>query len=196
MIVGAGLVPARIAEGNDVRFLSTTSLASYLVIALTRDPGGDKPRPYRLLNSTPTCATPLIMEEKLAAGGVVVEAVGGVIRVLLVHRPRYDDWSFPKGGVHSGESLEEAALREVLEETGVECRVERKLSVARYNYRTKRGAVRPKAVHYFLMQATGGRIATDGVEVDHAEWLDVAEAQGRLSYDFDKEMLARLIENP
>ena len=134
-------------------------------------------------------------KEKLAAGGVVVETTGGVMRVLIVHRPRYDDWSFPKGGVHDGERIEDAALREMLEETGVECRIKRKLGIAHYNYRTKRGAVRPKAVHYFLMEPAGGQITTDGVEVDRAEWVDIAEAKRRLSYDFDKEMLAGLIDN-
>ena len=143
----------------------------------------------------PSCATSLIMKEKLAAGGVVIETSGDLVRVLIEHRPRYDDWSFPKGGVNAGESLENAALREVLEESGIECRIRRKLAVARYNYRTKRGAVRPKAVHYFLMEAVGGQITTDGDEVDCAEWFHIAEAERRLSYDFDKEMLAGLINN-
>ncbi len=112
-----------------------------------------------------------------------------------MHRPRYDDWSFPKGGVNDGESIEDAALREVIEETGIECRIQRKLVVAHYHYRTKRGAVRPKAVHYFLMEAVGGQITTDGDEVDRAEWFAAADADRRLSYDFDKEMLARLINS-
>ena len=126
---------------------------------------------------------------------MVIKTIGDAVRVLLVHRPRYDDWSFPKGGVNAGESTEAAALREVREETGIECRIERKLAVARYHYRTKRGAVRPKAVHYFLMEPSGGRITTDGDEVDIAEWLDIADAERRLSYDFDKEMLDGLINN-
>ncbi len=133
-------------------------------------------------------------KEKLAAGGVVVEtADGGPVRVLLVHRPRYDDWSFPKGGVTEGESLKEAALREVLEETGLRCRIVRKLGLALYRYRTRRGKRRPKIVHYFLMEQVGGHIATDGVEVDRAGWFDASEAERLLSYDFDKELLAKLI---
>jgi 8-oxo-dGTP pyrophosphatase MutT (NUDIX family) len=135
------------------------------------------------------------MKEKLAAGGLVIETSGDVVKVLLVHRPRYGDWSFPKGGVKPGESVEDAGLREVREETGIECRIRRKLTVARYRYRTKRGAVRPKAVHYFLMEPVRGQITTDGDEVDLAEWVDIADAEGRLSYDFDKEMLAGLINN-
>lgn len=117
------------------------------------------------------------------------------IRVLLVHRPRYDDWSFPKGGVDKDESIEDAALREVFEETGLKCRIIRKLAEARYRYRTRRGAVRPKAVHYFLMEPVGGQITTDGEEVDSAEWFDTADAEKRLSYDLDKEILITLVDS-
>ena len=135
-------------------------------------------------------------KEKLAAGGVVIESTGGgTFRVLLVHRPRYDDWSLPKGGVSEGESFEDAALREVVEETGLRCRIIKKLDVARYRYRTRRGAVRPKVVHYFLMERVGGHISTDGYEVDSAGWFDAPEAKRLLSYDFDKELLAKLIDS-
>ena len=132
-------------------------------------------------------------KEKLAAGGVVTEKSGGIVRVLLVHRPRYDDWSLPKGGVHEGESLEDAAVREVLEETGLRCRILRELTAARYRYRTRRGALRPKVVHYFLMERVGGQIETDGVEVDRADWFDATEAVKLLSYDFDRGLLTELI---
>jgi 8-oxo-dGTP pyrophosphatase MutT (NUDIX family) len=135
-------------------------------------------------------------KEKLAAGGVVIEAIDDrAIRVLLVHRPRYGDWSFPKGGVDEGESIEDAALREVFEETGLKCRIVRKLAEARYRYRTRRGAVRPKAVHYFLMEPVGGQIATDGEEIDSAEWFDTADAEKMLSYDLDKEILKTLVDS-
>ena len=117
------------------------------------------------------------------------------IRVLLVHRPRYDDWSFPKGGVDKDESIEDAALSEVFDETGLKCRIIRKLAEARYRYRTRRGAVRPKAVHYFLMEPVGGQITTDGEEVDSAEWFDTADAEKRLSYDLDKEILITLVDS-
>jgi 8-oxo-dGTP pyrophosphatase MutT (NUDIX family) len=135
-------------------------------------------------------------KEKLAAGGVVIEVIyDQPIRVLLVHRPQYDDWSFPKGGVDKDESIEDAALREVFEETGLKCRIIRKLAEARYRYRTRRGAVRPKAVHYFLMEPVSGQITTDGEEVDSAEWFDTADAEKRLSYDLDKEILITLVDS-
>lgn len=134
-------------------------------------------------------------KEKLTAGGVVIETTGDrPVKVLLVHRPRYHDWSFPKGGVAEGESVEDAALREVLEETGLWCRIKRKLAVARYRYRTRRGAIRPKVVHYFLMEPVSGQIKTDGVEVDRADWFDAPEAERQLSYDRDKELLAKVID--
>ena len=129
-------------------------------------------------------------EEKLAAGGVVIdESAEGGPRVLVVHRPRYDDWSFPKGGVHKGETLEQAAIREVREETGLECRVVCELSSVRYSYRTRKGILRPKVVHYFLMEPSGRTFDIEGDEVDCTEWLSPDDARSKLSYLHDREML-------
>ena len=84
-----------------------------------------------------------------AAGGVVVRDDG---RVLVVHRPKYDDWTFPKGKADPGESDEECALREVREETGLECVLEDELPQTRYF--DSRG--RPKRVRWWRMRAVGG----------------------------------------
>ncbi len=133
-------------------------------------------------------------KEKLAAGGIVLRDMGSAsARVLLVHRPEYGDWSYPKGGVEGDESLEDAALREVREETGITARILRKLSISRYDYRTRRGGIRPKAVHYFLMEPLTAEIKVDGHEVDHADWFELAEAMGKLSYADDLETLAALL---
>ena len=114
-------------------------------------------------------------------------------RVLLVHRPRYDDWSFPKGKLDPSETVEQAALREVAEETGLECRIIRKLATLRYNYRTRnKGLLKPKAVHYFLMERVGGDIRVPGEEVDRAGWFDFARASEMLSYEQDKNLLAAI----
>jgi 8-oxo-dGTP diphosphatase len=128
-------------------------------------------------------------QEKVAAGGVVLDQKG---RVLIVHRGRYDDWSFPKGGVDEGESLEQAALREVKEEAGLECEIVRKLASSRYFFTTRKGQTRLKVVHYFLMKIIGGRLLADGSETDEAIWCEVAEAAARLSYQGDKDLLGEI----
>jgi 8-oxo-dGTP pyrophosphatase MutT (NUDIX family) len=129
-------------------------------------------------------------KEKVSAGGIVLDDEG---RVLMVHRPRYDDWSFPKGGVDSGETIEQAALREVLEEAGLQCKIIRQLSDSRYLYTTPKGATRAKVVHYFLMEITGGRLFADGLETDEAAWCSLEEAEKRLSYAGDKAVLQELV---
>jgi 8-oxo-dGTP diphosphatase len=105
------------------------------------------------------------------------------VEVLLVHRPRYDDWSFPKGKALAGETDEECALREVEEETGLRCELGSELPQTSY---VSRG--RPKRVRYWLMPRCAGELApTD--EVDAGEWLSLVEAHERLSYDRDRMLL-------
>jgi 8-oxo-dGTP pyrophosphatase MutT (NUDIX family) len=131
--------------------------------------------------------------EILAAGGIVIDYATHAPRVLLVHRPAYDDWSFPKGKLDKGETVEQAALREVREETGLECRIVRELATLRYRYRTRNaGRLKPKAVHYFLMEHVSGDIRVPCVEVDRAEWFDFAQAAGALSYEQDRKLLDSL----
>ncbi|MEW6128122.1 MAG: NUDIX hydrolase [Acidobacteriota bacterium] len=127
--------------------------------------------------------------EIVAAGGVIVNDEGGV---LLVHRPGYNDWSFPKGKLDEGETIEAGALREVREETGLECELIRELSNTRYAYTTRKGEIKPKVVHYFLMKVTGGELFTDGTETDEAKWCSLDEARKKLSYDGDREKLEEL----
>jgi 8-oxo-dGTP diphosphatase len=131
--------------------------------------------------------------EILAAGGIVIDGAIGEPRVLLVHRPRYDDWSLPKGKLNSGEGLEAAAVREVREETGLECRIIREVATVRYSYRTrKRGHFKPKVVHYYLMEPVSGEIRVPGDEVDRALWLELAEALEKLTYEQDRKLLASI----
>jgi 8-oxo-dGTP pyrophosphatase MutT (NUDIX family) len=132
----------------------------------------------------------VMKDDILAAGGIIIDESADSRRVLLVHRPRYDDWSFPKGKLDPGESIEEAAVREVKEETGLECRIVRKLAVGRYHYRTRhKGRLKPKAVHYFLMERLTRRIKVPGDEVDLALWVDLEEASQKLTYAQDKKLL-------
>ncbi len=115
-----------------------------------------------------------------AAGGIVRRLQGGVVEVLLVHRPAYGDWTFPKGKLEAGESHVECALREVEEETGLRCAVGRELPVV--SYRDSRG--RDKSVRYWLMEVVGGGLRFEH-EVDQARWVGVAEAATLLSYPRD-----------
>ena len=123
-----------------------------------------------------------------AAGGLVCRtAEDGAVELVLVHRPAYDDWAFPKGKLHRGESEEEAAVREVEEETGLRCRLGRELGISRYH--DSRG--RPKTVRYWQMAPVGGALAPAN-EVDDARWVSLADAPALLTYPRDLELLVQL----
>jgi 8-oxo-dGTP diphosphatase len=119
-----------------------------------------------------------------AGGGVVVRRAGGEVEVLLVHRPAYGDWTFPKGKADPGESDEACALREVEEETGLRCSLGRELPSTTYTDPRDR----PKLVRYWLMEVVGGSLRFEH-EVDDARWLTVAEAAELLSYPRDLDVL-------
>ncbi len=124
------------------------------------------------------------MSERVqAAGGVVLDSQG---RVALVHRPRYDDWSLPKGKLDPGESFEQAALREVEEETGLRARLVRELPSIRYS--DNKG--RPKVVRYWLMDVAEDPGFEPNDEVDELRWLEPEAALTLLSYERDHQVLA------
>lgn len=116
----------------------------------------------------------------------------GVLEVALVHRPRYDDWSWPKGKLDPGEDWGTAAARETLEETGLEVRLGRPLPEARYLLLTKSGEQGEKIVRYWASTVTGGSGVLEN-EIDAVEWLDVTEANVRLDYAHDREQLRALV---
>jgi 8-oxo-dGTP pyrophosphatase MutT (NUDIX family) len=123
--------------------------------------------------------------EVRAAGGVVRRRrANGGDEIVLVHRPAYDDWSFPKGKLEEGEREEDAALREVEEETGLRCRLERELTTT--SYRDARG--RSKTVRYWLMEPVAGQVAADN-EVDDARFVPLEEARALLTYPRDVAVL-------
>ena len=120
-----------------------------------------------------------------AAGGVVRKnGAKGQLRLAVVHRPGYDDWSFPKGKLDRGETLEEAALREVEEETGLRCRLVTALGCTAYS--DHKG--RDKVACYYLMDVVGGRFKA-GSEIDEVRWVTVDEALDLLSYRRDRALL-------
>lgn len=124
--------------------------------------------------------------EVRAAGGVVWRRRDGELEVLLVYRNRYGDWTFPKGKVKAGETDEDAAIREVEEETGLLCVLGAELPSTGYTD----PKLRPKKVRYWAMQATGEGAAQN--EVDDIRWLPVVEAEPALSHDRDREVLRAL----
>jgi 8-oxo-dGTP pyrophosphatase MutT (NUDIX family) len=124
------------------------------------------------------------MELIEAGGGVVVDLSKGKPRYLLVHRPRYDDWSLPKGKLNSDEQHHDAAIREVKEETGLVCDALAKLSPV--NYVTPNG--NPKRVMYWLMQARSGKFVKND-EVDAVSWLKRKKAMSLLTHVHDQAVL-------
>ena len=120
-----------------------------------------------------------------AGGGVVSRvAPSGEVEVLLVHRPKYDDWTFPKGKTDRGEHDIDAARREVEEETGYRCAVGRELTSTTYVDRKGR----PKEVRYWLMTVEGGEFTPNG-EVDELRWVAPDQARWLLTYDRDRDVL-------
>ncbi|MER6603647.1 NUDIX hydrolase [Streptomyces parvus] len=113
---------------------------------------------------------------------------GGSVEVCLVHRPRYDDWSFPKGKLKRGEDPRAAAVREVLEETGHHCALGEPLPASRYPV-----AGRPKEVAYWAAEATGGSFTAND-EVDRILWLAPDAARARLTQPRDVRQLTAFLD--
>ena len=129
--------------------------------------------------------------EVCASGAVLWRTCPDGIEVAVVHRPRYDDWSLPKGKLDAGESWEDAAVREVEEETGVRARLGAELPSVSYDDHKRRR----KLVRYWLAEAEGGTGEFEpNDEVDELRWLSPNEAMSLLSYERDQGVLAAATE--
>jgi 8-oxo-dGTP diphosphatase len=124
----------------------------------------------------------------IAAGGVVWRERRGSLQVLLVHRPRYDDWSLPKGKLAPNEHVLVAARREIEEETGQQVVLGPPLGVQRYTVR-KNGATAQKLVHYWSARPLDDADFQPNSEVDEVAWLPVDKARTKLSYSRDVDIL-------
>ena len=124
-----------------------------------------------------------------AAGGIPVRETPAGLEVLVVHRPQYGDWSFPKGKCEPEESDEACAIREVAEETGLVCALETELPSTRYHD----SKARPKHVRYWRLRVVDGELEYVH-EVDEARWVSAAEAESLLTYERDLVVLRALVD--
>ena len=130
-------------------------------------------------------------DEVRAAGGIPWRrADDGSLEVLVIHRPRYDDWSFPKGKLDPGETWEQAAVREVWEEAAIVPVLGAELATTQY--RDRHG--RPKRVRYWSMPVAADRGFDPGDEVDERRWVSTDDATGMLTHDHDRDVLTALLQ--
>ncbi|HSP03532.1 MAG TPA: NUDIX hydrolase [Acidimicrobiales bacterium] len=127
--------------------------------------------------------------EVRAAGGIPWRHAGDALEVLVIRRPRYDDWTFPKGKLDPGETWEQAAVREVWEETGIVAVLS--TEIAGTEYRDRYGCA--KQVRYWSMPVAADAGFEPNDEVSERRWMSVAEAARLLSYDHDRRVLDSLV---
>ena len=128
-----------------------------------------------------------------AAGALCWREVDGELLLALVHRSRYNDWSWPKGKVDPGETLPQTAVREILEETGLSIKLGQRIHIS--NYILPNGA--HKEVHYWAARVSDAVVARSKFkpddEVSEVRWVNVAQARELMSYDYDHEVLDKLL---
>lgn len=128
------------------------------------------------------------VERAVSAGGVVLREGAAGAEVVICGRDADDVWGLPKGTLDEGESLQEAAVREVSEETGLKVEIVTKIGVVEYWFSAD-GVRYHKWVHHYLMRSTGGRTADHDAEHDRVEWMPADKAIRRLTFDNDKNMV-------
>lgn len=133
-------------------------------------------------------------ERAVAAGGVVFRIAPASIEVVLVSRRREQLWALPKGTPDAGESIEQTALREVREETGLHTAILDRLGEVRYTFTSRTGGRVDKVVHHFLLEPIGGSFDDHDHEFDDVDWYDIHEAQRRLTHQNQTHILDRAAE--
>jgi 8-oxo-dGTP pyrophosphatase MutT (NUDIX family) len=129
---------------------------------------------------------------EISAGGVVFRRGNSGLEIALTSRQNGEIWCLPKGLINKGESLEQTALREVKEETGLEGKLLQKIEEIKYWYYSKWEQVRIfKTVHFYLMECIGGNEAEHDFEVDEIKWFPIVEARKMLSYKGEKEVVEK-----
>lgn len=126
-----------------------------------------------------------------SAGGIVVRYEGSIPQLVIGRRKRERDgptWTLPKGTPIAGESLEQTALREVWEETGLTVRILSPLDAIRYTF-VQRGTRIHKTVHYFMMKPTGGALQEHDREFEEVRWVSFGEAAGLLSFETERALV-------
>jgi len=128
------------------------------------------------------------MRNEHSSGGAVVALRDGIAHVAMIATRGRSRWGLPKGAVTKGETSEEAALREVQEETGLEAKIVKPLDTIEYFFRAGDSLIR-KRVDFYLMQHTGGTMTPQLSEVDDVEWVPLSEAIERASFDSERKLL-------
>ena len=126
-----------------------------------------------------------------AAGGVILRRTSQGLEVACIYRESRKDWTFPKGKLDDDETFEQAALREVVEETGLTCEIVRFIGSTNYTHRKGR----PKIVAYYLMTPLRGEFEKND-EVDELRWVSVDDVAPRLTWDRDRELFELLLAGP